>query len=106
LAQAIYGLIMTYDPDKIVIGGGVSSAGETFMKPVEEALSAMRNRSPLAERVLSRERVFLLPSDYKAGAWGAIELARWASSKGARIPAGKRDDYLTSEPAKTNASKP
>src|SRR5689334_14259617 len=94
LAQAIYALVMTYDPDKIVIGGGVSSAGDTFMKPVEDALSAMRKQSPLAERVLSRERVFLLPSDFKAGAWGAIELARWASNRNPRIRGGEREDYL------------
>lgn len=105
LAQAIYSLVMSYDPDRIVIGGGVSSAGETFMKPVEQALSAMRQQSPLAERVLSRERVFLLPADFKAGAWGAIELARWASNKNPRTRGGEREDYLTTAATRLKSSK-
>lgn len=38
LARAIAGILNTLDPEELVIGGGVSEAGEAFLKPLKTAL--------------------------------------------------------------------
>lgn len=80
LARAIQWLIMTYDVEKVVLGGGVTRAGAAFFNPIMEALAHMRRESPLARAMLPATKVVLLPSDYNAGLWGAIRLARQAVS--------------------------
>jgi glucokinase len=77
-ARAIQLLIMAYDVDKVVLGGGVSRAGQTFLSPILEALAGMRAESNLARAMLPDEKVLLLPADYSAGGWGAIILAQQA----------------------------
>ncbi|MPN01101.1 Glucokinase [bioreactor metagenome] len=38
LARAIAGILNTLDPEELVIGGGVSEAGDAFLKPLKTAL--------------------------------------------------------------------
>lgn len=75
-ARAIQWLVMAYDVDKIVLGGGVGSTGTRFLNPVLKALANLRAGSPLAQTMLAANKIMLLPSDYNAATWGAILLAR------------------------------
>lgn len=75
-ARAVQLLIMTYDVQKVVLGGGVSRAGAAFLQPILAALAQMRAESDLAREMLADEKVLLLAADYSAGAWGAILLAQ------------------------------
>ena len=75
LSRAIHGLVMAYDVEKVVLGGGVSHAGEALLKPIFAGLAEMRSISDLARTMLPEEKTILLPKSYHAGSWGAIELA-------------------------------
>jgi glucokinase len=76
LALAIQYLIMLYDVDKVVLGGGVSSAGDAFMTPTLSALAQYRAQCNLFDTLLQENKIVLLPSDYNAGTWGAIYLTK------------------------------
>lgn len=76
LALAIQYLIMLYDVDKVVLGGGVSSAGEPFMSPIFAALAQYRAQCDLFSTLLQENKIVLLPSDYNAGTWGAVYLTK------------------------------
>jgi len=75
IARAIQLLTMTYDVDKVILGGGVTRAGSAFLTPILRDLSLLRAQSELADMMLSDDKVMLLPATYNAGAWGAILLA-------------------------------
>lgn len=76
LSRAIQWLIMAYDVEKVVLGGGVARAGDAFMEPILSAMSQMRAQSGLAAAMLTSAKIMGLPPDYSAGAWGAILLAQ------------------------------
>lgn len=78
LARAIQWLVMTYDVEKVVLGGGVTRAGTAFMEPVLSELSHLRTSSPLAESLLLPEKVQWWPAVVNAGTRGAILLAQEA----------------------------
>jgi len=78
VAWGIHLLALTYDLERIVIGGGVSHAGEPFMAPVQRELERFRESSPLAREILVPDLVQLLPPGADAGAWGAVTIARAA----------------------------
>jgi glucokinase len=69
-------LALAYDVDRIVIGGGVSHAGEAFLAPVRRELDRFRAASALSDEILRPELVVLLPPGADAGAWGAVTVAR------------------------------
>ncbi|MEZ4519904.1 MAG: ROK family protein [Chloroflexota bacterium] len=75
LSRAIYLLVMTYDVEKIVLGGGVTRAGAAFQRPLEKALNELRSDSTLAEMMLPQSKILVLPGDYNAGVRGTIMLA-------------------------------
>ena len=75
LAWAIHLLVMTYDVERVVLGGGVSHAGETFAGPIRRELDRMRAASALAREQLIPGVVELLPAGADAGAWGAVIIA-------------------------------
>jgi glucokinase len=79
LSRAIQWLIMSYDVERVVLGGGVARAGDAFLQPILQALAGLRAQSALAEAMLPDEKVALLPPGYDAGVWGAIWLARQAA---------------------------
>jgi len=81
LSRAIQWLVMTYDVEMVVLGGGVSHAGDAFLLPVLNEIEKIRSQSDLAANMLSRDKVILLPSDYDAGVWGAIVLAQKIAQK-------------------------
>lgn len=76
LGRAIHGMVMAYDVDRVVLGGGVTHAGENFLNPVLSELARLREQSDLAAAMLPAEKIVLLPGDYNAGVWGAITLAQ------------------------------
>jgi glucokinase len=75
LSRAIYGLLLAYDVDLLVLGGGVFSAGDALMQPIFEELTRLRTNSGLAQRILSTERIVLIPKNFNPGIWGALALA-------------------------------
>jgi glucokinase len=76
IAWGIHLLALSYDVERIVVGGGVSHAGEPFMAPIRRELERFRAASPLAAEVLLPDLVQLLPAGADAGAWGAVTVAR------------------------------
>ncbi|HEY4227456.1 MAG TPA: ROK family protein [Candidatus Limnocylindrales bacterium] len=76
IAWGIHLLALSYDVERIVIGGGVSHAGDAFMTPVQRELDRYRASSPLAAEILQPDLVQLLPAGADAGAWGAVTIGR------------------------------
>jgi glucokinase len=76
IAWGIHLLALAYDVERIVIGGGVSHAGDAFMAPVQRELDRYRASSALAAEILQPDLVQLLPAGADAGAWGAVTIAR------------------------------
>ncbi len=74
LARGVYLLVMSYDVDKVVLGGGVTRAGMAFERPLRDALAALRADSPLAASMLPEAKVAVVPSDFNAGVIGAVYL--------------------------------
>jgi glucokinase-like ROK family protein len=85
LAWAIHLLVMAYDVERVVLGGGVSHAGETFVLPIQRELDRMRAASALTREQLGDGIVELLPPGADAGAWGAVIIA---AAAGAGVGAG------------------
>jgi glucokinase len=81
LARAIQLLVMAYDVERVVLGGGVTRSGSAFLEPILEQIALLRAESPLAQEMLRPEKITLLPAGYNAGAWGAIGLAGGVESK-------------------------
>lgn len=82
IAWGIHLLALAYDVQRIVIGGGVSHAGEAFMAPIRRQLDRYRAASPLAAEILLPDLVQLLPAGADAGAWGAVTAARESLDRG------------------------
>lgn len=76
IAWSIHLLALAYDVERIIIGGGVSHAGEPFMAPIRRELDLYRSASALVAEILLPDCVQLLPPGSDAGAWGAVTLAR------------------------------
>ncbi len=81
VARAVHQLVMAYDVEVVVLGGGVAGAGDAFLDPILRALDALRDASPLAREVLRPGIVHLLPPGSDAGTWGALTLARASSGR-------------------------
>ncbi|HEX2154458.1 MAG TPA: ROK family protein [Acidimicrobiia bacterium] len=71
LARALYVLAIAYDPDILVIGGGI---GPDAAPTVRKALAALSASSPFGEAVLAGDRVTTLPPDAEVGTAGAALL--------------------------------
>ena len=76
LARAVQWLIMTYDVEKVVLGGGVTGAGPAFLATMLSELAEFRRHSRLATEMLPDSKVALSPADFNAGAWGAVRMAQ------------------------------
>jgi glucokinase-like ROK family protein len=76
LARAIHALVMTYDVERVVLGGGVSRAGDGFLAPIRAELEAMRASSELAAEMLPPDVVAISPDGPDTGAWGGVSIAR------------------------------
>lgn len=76
LCRAIYLLVMTYDVERVILGGGVTHAGAAFRQPLDRAIADLRASSALAAAMLPDDKIMVLPANYNAGAHGAVLLAR------------------------------
>jgi len=76
LARAVRALVLSYGVDRVVIGGGLSRAGEPFLRPILAELEREQAASPLISHALTPNPVELLPRESDAGAWGAVVVAR------------------------------
>ncbi|HYH94090.1 MAG TPA: ROK family protein, partial [Candidatus Saccharimonadales bacterium] len=90
IAWAVHLLVMTYDVERVVVGGGVSHAGAQFEAPLRRELARLRAASPLAAELLPADIVDVLPPEAEAGAWGAVAVARMAD----RASAGKGTEVV------------
>ncbi len=75
LAWAVHLLVMTYDVDHVVVGGGVSHAGAAFAEPIHRELERLRAVSSQAGELLPADIVEVLPPEAEPGAWGAVAVA-------------------------------
>jgi glucokinase len=91
LARAIRGIALAYGVDRIVIGGGLSRAGQPFLEPILEALDREREASALVRQALPPGSVQLLAADAEAGAWGGVVIARTGLSAASTEPGVQRE---------------
>ncbi len=75
LARSIQMLVMLYDVERLVLGGGVTRAGSSFLDPLNCALFHIRKESDLASEMLLASKISVLPADSDAPTWGAVNLA-------------------------------
>ncbi|HUS15313.1 MAG TPA: ROK family protein [Chloroflexia bacterium] len=76
LARTVQQLVMTYDVECIVFGGGVARAGAAFLQPILRAITRLGHDSALVRELVRPEMIHLLPPDYDPGTWGAVTLAQ------------------------------
>ncbi|MGH2456253.1 MAG: ROK family protein, partial [Candidatus Limnocylindria bacterium] len=76
LARAIRGVVLAYGVDRVVVGGGMSRAGQPFLEPILDELERERADSGLVRHAMPAEIVELLSPETDAGAWGAVVIAR------------------------------
>jgi glucokinase len=95
LALALQQLIVAYDVECIVFGGGVSREGGTFLQPILVELARLREHSVLTGEMLQPDMIRILPSDYDAGAWGAVLLA----AEGTARISSERDAVASTVPS-------
>lgn len=91
VAWGIHLLALSYDVERIVLGGGVVHAGEPFIAPIRRELDRLRAVSPLAAEILLPDLVQVLPAGSDAGAWGAVIVAREALLGAPAVAAAGRE---------------
>jgi len=82
LGQAIQWLVLTYDVEKVILGGGVTRAGASFLDPILQDVAQRRATSSLLQLLLPEDKIALLPPGFNAGVWGAIALAQQHLTRG------------------------
>ncbi|MCL4804628.1 MAG: ROK family protein [Anaerolineae bacterium] len=92
LSRAVLLLLMAYDVEKVVIGGGVSRAGEAFEQPLRQAMADLRSHSPLVASMMPDNKVVIISPDYNAGVMGAVYLAPDRSPEARQEDNEKRED--------------
>jgi glucokinase len=76
IARAVHLVGSAYDPDLIVLGGGVGAVGEPLLSAVRSSIADLARRSPLVRYTLPPERVVAVPTGLSIGAIGAAAVAR------------------------------
>lgn len=80
LARAVQWLIMTYDVEKVVLGGGIAGAGGPLRVSVRDELASIRAQSELARMMLPDAGLEFLPPGFNPGTHGAIRIAAEAAA--------------------------
>jgi glucokinase len=91
LALALHQLIVAYDMECVVFGGGVSRDGDAFLQPILEELARLREGSTLTSEMLQPDMIRLVPPGYEAGTWGAVLLAAGALSQSPLVGADAKE---------------
>lgn len=76
IAQAVRLLVLTYDPEVVIMGGGIRKIGKELLTQVDEVFDRWSEESPFIGSLNLRERLFVLPEDSDAGAVGAALLSQ------------------------------
>jgi glucokinase len=76
LGRGLQSLIMAFDVDKIILGGGVARAGETLRQAILREWQRQSQQSPLAAEMLKPAKLEIAPANINAGAWGGVALVR------------------------------
>jgi predicted NBD/HSP70 family sugar kinase len=71
VAAAVRLLVLTVDPDRVVIGGGLSSLGDELLGAVRAVLERWAAESGFLAMLDLASRVEMLPRDFPAAAVGA-----------------------------------
>jgi glucokinase len=75
LGIALRNVIMAYDVDRVVLGGGVTRAGERYLQPILAEWERQRAMSPFARAMLLPAKLRIADPSRNMGAWGAVALA-------------------------------
>jgi glucokinase len=81
LGRALHALVMSYDVERIVLGGGVTGAGEVFLEAIRRAWARERAQSALARALLRPEMLHLTEQGRNMVAYGAGVLAAEAAGQ-------------------------
>ncbi|MGH2735054.1 MAG: ROK family protein, partial [Actinomycetota bacterium] len=76
LAAAVQLVAFAYDPDLVVLGGGVGSIGDPLLTALRSSLAASAQRSPLVRHMVPPDRLTSMPRGLAIGAIGAAAVAR------------------------------
>ena len=74
IARMVHELVLAYDVELVVIGGGISRAGQPLLDRVRSGLSRIGAPSPFAAELLAETEVRLVGADQDIGTRGAIAL--------------------------------
>jgi len=75
LGIALRNIIMAYDVDTVVLGGGVTRAGDRYLQPILAEWARQRETSAFARAMLLPPKLRLADPSRNMGAWGAVALA-------------------------------
>jgi predicted NBD/HSP70 family sugar kinase len=71
LADVVRVIVLSFDPQRIVIGGGISGLGEHLMRVLSEALAEQAAASEFLASLKIADRIMLAPTDVPIAAVGA-----------------------------------
>ena len=74
IARMVHELVLAYDVELVVIGGGISRAGEPLRERIQAGLDRIGAPSPFAAELLAETDVRLVGPDHDVGTRGAIAL--------------------------------
>lgn len=75
LARSLRSVVLAYDVDSVVLGGGVTRAGDRYLQPIVAEWRRQQATSALARAVLRPEILRIADPTRNLGAWGAAALA-------------------------------
>jgi glucokinase len=75
LARSLRSVVLAYDVDSVVLGGGVTRAGDRYLAPIIAEWLRQQETSALAREVLRPEILRIADPTRNLGAWGAAALA-------------------------------
>jgi glucokinase len=74
IARMVHELVLAYDVELVVIGGGISRAGAPLLERIQAGLARIAAPSAFAAELLAETDVRLAGSDHDVGTRGAIAL--------------------------------
>jgi glucokinase len=74
IARMVHELVLAYDVELVVIGGGISRAGAPLLDRIQAGLRAIAAPSPFAAELLAETEIRLAGADQEIGTRGAIAL--------------------------------
>ena len=75
LARSLRSVVLAYDVDSVVLGGGVTRAGDRYLAPIIAEWLRQQETSALARALLRPEILRIADPTRNLGAWGAAALA-------------------------------